>query len=321
MAASRQAFKRRIFQGVKTMSKPKIGFIGVGYMGHGMAKNLVQKGYPLWIKGNRNRTPVDSLVAMGATEVGSAREMAQACDIIHLCLSNSPQVEDVFGGPDGILAGARDGLIVIDTTTADPVSTAKLAEALAAKGGKLIDAPLGRTPKEAEAGTLDAMIGADEATYQHVLPVIECWAGNITHVGGPGAGHKMKLLMNFISMGYASLYAEATVLGAAVGIPPAKVRQVIGSSRLTNGFFETFMTYAVDREEVHKFTIANAAKDLRYVGAMADAAGLTTIMASAAKQYFAQAEASGHGGDFVPSITDRVGALNGLDMAAEAKKK
>jgi 3-hydroxyisobutyrate dehydrogenase-like beta-hydroxyacid dehydrogenase len=154
-----------------------------------------------------------------------------------------------------------------------------------------------------------------------VLPVIECWAGNITHVGGPGAGHKMKLLMNFISMGYASLYAEATVLGAAVGIPPAKVRQVIGSSRLTNGFFETFMTYAVDREEVHKFTIANAAKDLRYVGAMADAAGLTTIMASAAKQYFAQAEASGHGGDFVPSITDRVGALNGLDMAAEAKKK
>jgi 3-hydroxyisobutyrate dehydrogenase-like beta-hydroxyacid dehydrogenase len=98
------------------------------------------------------------------------------------------------------------------------------------------------------------------------------------------------------------------------------VRQVIGSSRLTNGFFESFMTYAVDREEVHKFTIANAAKDLRYVGAMADAAGLTTIMASAAKQYFAQAEASGHGADFVPSITDRVGALNGLDMAVEAKK-
>jgi 3-hydroxyisobutyrate dehydrogenase-like beta-hydroxyacid dehydrogenase len=302
------------------MSKPKIGFIGLGYMGHGMAKNLVQKGYPLWVKGNRNRAPIDSLIGMGATEVATAREMAQVCDIIHLCLSNSPQVEAVFDGPDGILAGARDGLIVIDTTTADPVSTAKLAEALAAKGGTLVDAPLGRTPKEAEAGMLDAMVGADEAVFAQVLPVIECWAGNISHVGGPGTGHKMKLLMNFISMGYASLYAEVTVLGAAVGIPPAKVRQVIGNSRLTNGFFESFMTYAVDREEVHKFTIANAAKDLRYVGAMADAAGLTTIMASAAKQYFAQAEASGHGADFVPSITDRVGALNGLDMAAEAKK-
>ena len=302
------------------MSKPKIGFIGLGYMGHGMAKNLVQLGYPLWVKGNRNREPVESLVGMGAVEVGSAREMAQVCDIIHLCLSNSPQVEGVFAGEDGILAGARDGLIVIDTTTADPISTARLAKALADKGGTLVDAPLGRTPTEAEAGTLDCMVGCEAAVFETVKPVLECWAGNISHVGPTGSGHKMKLLMNFISMGYAALYAEATVLGAAVGIAPAKVRQVIGSSRLTNGFFETFMTYAVDREEVHKFTIANAAKDLRYVGAMADAAGLTTIMASAAKQYFAAAEASGHGGDFVPSITDRVGAINGLDMAAEAAK-
>ncbi|MFT6537880.1 MAG: 3-hydroxyisobutyrate dehydrogenase-like beta-hydroxyacid dehydrogenase, partial [Loktanella salsilacus] len=151
-----------------------------------MAKNLVQKGYPLWVKGNRNRAPIDSLIGMGATEVANAREMAQVCDIIHLCLSNSPQVEAVFDGPDGILAGARNGLIVIDTTTADPVSTAKLAEALAAKGGTLVDAPLGRTPKEAEAGTLDAMVGADEAVFAQVLPVIECWAGNISHVGGPG---------------------------------------------------------------------------------------------------------------------------------------
>ena len=130
----------------------------------------------------------------------------------------------------------------------------------------------------------------------------------------------MKLLMNFISMGYASLYAEATVLGAAVGVPPAKVREVIGSSRLANGFFDTFMTYAVDREEVHKFTISNAAKDLRYVNAMADDAGLVTVMAAAAKQYFAHVEAAGHGADFVPKITDHVGKLNGLDMAAEAAK-
>jgi len=110
------------------MNETKIGFIGVGYMGHGMAKNVLQNGYPLWVKGNRNRTPVDSLVGMGATEVSTAREMAQACDVIHLCLSNSPQVEDIFNGPDGILAGARDGLVVIDTTTADPTSTMMLAE-------------------------------------------------------------------------------------------------------------------------------------------------------------------------------------------------
>jgi len=302
------------------MNETKIGFIGVGYMGHGMAKNVLQNGYPLWVKGNRNRTPVDSLVGMGATEVSTAREMAQACDVIHLCLSNSPQVEDIFNGPDGILAGARDGLVVIDTTTADPTSTMMLADALKAKGGTLVDAPLGRTPKEAEAGTLDAMVGCDDAIFGKIKPILDCWAGNITHVGPTGSGHKMKLLMNFISMGYAAMYAEMTVMGAAVGLPPAKVREVIGSSRLSNGFFETFMTYAVDREEVHKFAISNASKDLRYLNAMADDAGLVTVMASAAKQYFAHVEASGNGGDYVPTLTDHVGRMNGLDMAEEAKK-
>ncbi|QIE42280.1 NAD(P)-dependent oxidoreductase [Rhodobacteraceae bacterium SC52] len=302
------------------MTKATVGFLGLGYMGHGMAKNLLQKGHPLVVKGNRNRTPVDSLVGLGATEAANPREMAEQCDIIHLCLSNSPQVESVFRDADGILAGARDGLIVVDTTTADPTSTMVMAKELAAKNGHFVDAPLGRTPKEAEAGTLDAMVGCDPAIFDVIKPVLECWAGNITYVGPTGSGHKMKLLMNFISMGYASLYAEATVLGAAVGVPPAKVRQVIGSSRLSNGFFDTFMTYTVDREEVHKFTISNAAKDLRYLNAMADDAGLMTVMAGACKQYFAHVEASGNGGDFVPKLGDHVARLNGLDMELEAAK-
>ncbi len=257
-----------------------IGFIGVGFMGHGMASNLIKCGYPMWIKGNRNREPLESLIAKGAQEATTPREMAQHCDIIHLCLSNSLQVEAVIRGCDGVLAGARDGLIVIDATTADPNSTAVLVDELAEKGATLVDAPLGRTPKEAEAGTLDAMVGCDEATFAKIKPVLECWAGNITHVGGTGSGHKMKLLMNFISMGYAALYAEATVLGASVGLQPAKVREVIGSSRLSNGFFDTFMTYAVDRDrEVHKFTIENASKDLRYVNTMAAEAGVVNVMA------------------------------------------
>lgn len=302
------------------MSKAKVGFIGLGYMGHGMAKNLIQNGYPLTVKGNRNRDPIVSLTGIGAVEAATAKEMAETCDIIHLCLSNSPQVENVFRGPEGILAGARKGLIVIDTTTADPTSTAVLASELAAKGGVYVDAPLGRTPKEAEEGTLDAMVGCDDATFAAIKPVIACWAGNITHVGPTGSGHKMKLLMNFVSMSYAALYAETTMLGAAVGIPPAKVREVLGSSRLANGFFDTFMTYAVDREEIHKFTISNAAKDLRYLNAMADDAGVMTVMAAAAKQYFAHVEAAGNGADFVPKLTDHVGRLNGLDMNVEAAK-
>lgn len=301
--------------------KPVIGFIGVGPMGHGMAANILQSGYPLMVKGNRNRAPVEDLLVQGATEASSPRTMAEHCDIIHICLSNSPQVESVIRGPDGILAGGKPGLIVVDCTTADPTSTLALAAELTSAGMHMVDAPLGRTPKEAEAGQLDAMIGADQATLSKILPVVECWAGNINHVGPVGAGHKMKLIMNFISMGYAALYSEATVLAAKSGLSPQAVRQVIGSSRLSNGFFETFMKYTVDRDpNAHVFSIANAAKDVRYAANMASEADVVNIIGAAVKHYFTHAEATGHSGDNVPMLGDLVAALNGIDMAEEVKK-
>ena len=301
--------------------KPVIGFIGVGLMGHGMAKNILKGGYDLWIKGNVNREPVDSLLGMGAKEAASPKEMAEACDIIHICLSNSPQVEAVIRGPDGILAGAREGLIVIDTTTADPVSTMALAEEMAAQGVKMVDAPLGRTPKEAEEGKLDAMVGCDEGDFATVSPVIDCWAGTITRIGPTGSGHKMELLMNFLGAAYAALYSETAALGAKVGISPHTFRDVIGPSRLGSGFFGTFMTYVCERDrDAHKFSIANMSKDIRYVNAMATDAGVMNVMAAAAKHYFTHAEAVGAGQDYVPMLSDHVGRLNGLDMEAEVKK-
>jgi len=296
-------------------SKPTVGFIGVGLMGHGMAKNILQGGYPLVIKGNRNRKPVDNLVSLGATEVQTAREMAQQCEIIHLCLSNSPQVESVIRGPDGILAGGRDGLIVVDTTTADPTSTMALADEMAAKGVAMVDAPLGRTPKEAEAGTLDAMVGASPDAFAKVAPVIECWSGSINHIGPVGSGHKMKLIMNFMSMSYASIYAEALSMAVKSGLTPQSVRDVMAPSRMGCGFFETFMACAVGGDpNAHKFAIANAAKDLRYVASMATAAGVMNPIGAAARNYFDQAEAAGKGQDYVPTIANHIAALNGADL-------
>ena len=301
--------------------KPVIGFVGLGLMGHGMAKNIRQKGYELWVRGRSNRAPVDSLVSMGAKEAASPKEMAAKCDVIHLCLSTSAQVEEVVRGEDGILAGARPGLIVIDTSTADPGSTVKLAKELAAKGAHMVDAPLGRTPKEADAGTLDAMVGCDEELFDTIKVVIECWAGTITRIGPIGSGHKMKLLMNFIGMSYGALYSEAVVLGAKIGIPPQTIRNVIGPSRMGNGFFETFMRYVVDRDrDAHKFAIANAAKDLRYINNIAADAQVVAVMASAARHYYAHVEAIGHADDYVPMLSDHVGVLNGVNMEDEVRK-
>ena len=301
--------------------KPVIGFVGVGYMGHGMAANILKGGYPLWVKGHRNRQPVEDLVGRGAQEAASPREMAERCDIVHLCLSNSPQVEAVIRGEDGILASGKSGLIVIDTTTADPVSTATLAEELSAAGMTLVDAPLGRTPAEAEAGTLDTMVGADPDVFERIRPVIECWAANINHLGPVGSGHRMKLIMNFLSMGYAALYSEALTLATKSGLTPQNVQQVIGSSRMNNGFFETFMRYAIDRDrDAHKFTIANASKDVRYAANMASDAGVMNLMGAAIKHYFTQAEAVGKGSDYVPMMSDHIAALNGIDLAEAVEK-
>lgn len=301
-------------------AKPTIGFIGVGYMGHGMAKNILKGGYPLWIKGNRNRQPIDSLVGMGANEASSIKELAEKCDIIHLCLSNSEQVQAAIRD-NGILAGARPGTIVIDTSTSDPTVTLTLAAELGEAGMHMVDAPLGRTPKEAESGELDAMVGCSEEIFAQVQPVVDCWAGTITRIGEVGTGHKMKLLMNFLGASYASLYSEAISLGAAVGISPHAFREVIAPSRLGSGFFNTFMQYVCERDEnAHKFSIDNMAKDIRYVNAMATDAGVMNVMASAARHYYTHTQAIGAGGDFVPMLSDHVGRLNGLDIDAIARE-
>lgn len=299
---------------------PTIGFIGLGFMGHGMAKNIRKGGYEMQVKGNRNRAPVESLLGMGAVEAASPKAMAEACDIVFLCLSNSPQVEAVIWGEDGILASGKAGLIVVDTTTSNPVSTMALAAELDAAGMALVDAPLGRTPVEAEAGTLDAMVGADDADFEVVRPVIDCWAGTITHLGPVGSGHKMKLVMNFLSLGYGALYAEAFTMAAKVGLSPQAVRGVIGGSRMGCGFFETYTRAMVDRErDAHKFSIDNAAKDVGYVAAMAADAGMANPMSAAVRNAYAMAQAQGRGGDYVPFLADHVAAMNGVDLPAEVK--
>jgi 3-hydroxyisobutyrate dehydrogenase-like beta-hydroxyacid dehydrogenase len=299
--------------------KPIVGFVGLGLMGHGIAKNILKGGYGLWVKG-RSRGPIESLVALGAREAASLADLAAHCDVVQLCLSNSEQVEGVLRGEGGLIGVARAGLIVIDSSTSDPGSTATLAKELGARGAIMVDAPLGRTPKEAEEGALDAMIGCDEATLATIAPIVRCWAKAITHVGPVGSGHKMKLLMNFIGMSYGALYSETVVLGAKIGISPQMIRSVIAPGRMGNGFFDTFMHYVVDRDpDAHKFTIANAAKDLRYINNLANEARLMNVIGSAVKQYYAHVEAIGHGDDYVPMLSDHVGALNGVSMEKVAR--
>lgn len=302
-------------------SKPTVGFIGVGFMGHGLAKNILLGGYDLWIKGNRNRVPIDSLVGKGAIEAKSIAEMVQQCDVIHLCLPNSKSVDDVIRGAGGILETGKPGLIVIDTSTALPDLTVEISQALAAKGMKMVDAPLGRTPKEAEEGTVDAMVGGSEADVAAVTPIIECWSGTIKHIGPVGSGHRMKLVMNFLAMSFGALYAEALSMSAKSGISPQVFQQVIGPSRMGGGFFDTFTKGSVERDpEAHKFALVNALKDIGYAHQMATDAGVVGLMSGAAKQYYTYANANGGGEDYLPVLADHVARMNGFDLEEAVKK-
>lgn len=295
------------------MSKERIGFIGVGFMGHGMAKNILAKGYALTIMGNKNRAPVESLVALGAKEVRTAADVAANSDILFLCVTDSPTIERIVRGEGGIKAGAKRGMVLVDCSTANPVSTLEIAAELAAIGVDFVDAPLGGTPVQAEAGQLSAMVGADPAVFARVKPVIESWASKIVHLGPVGAGHKMKLLNNFLSMGYAAIYAEALALGQKVGISIETFDSVVRGGRMDCGFYQTFMGYALEgNPEAHKFTLQNGFKDLRYVDAMANAAQIANPMSAAAKNLFGQAVGAGNGQKYVPMISDYVAELAGV---------
>ena len=295
------------------MTKPVIGFIGVGLMGAGMAKNILTQGYSLVIMGHTNREPVERLKKLGATEATSPKELASKVDIVHLCVTGSPQVEAIMNGPDGIFASGKKGLIVIDCSTSNPVSTMALAESAQAHGMTLIDAPLGRTPAEAEAGTLDTMVGADQATFDKVKPILDCWAGNVVHLGPVGLGHKMKLINNFIAMGYAALYSEAIGIARKAGLSKEQFHAVIGSSRMRNGFYDTFMKWTMEGDEnAHRFTISNAHKDMRYLSSLANEVGALHPIQAMVKNSFAGMEASGQAQRYVPMLADFVAIQNGL---------
>jgi 3-hydroxyisobutyrate dehydrogenase-like beta-hydroxyacid dehydrogenase len=292
---------------------PRVGFVGVGHMGHGMARNLLEKGYPLTIVAHRNRVPVDDLVGRGATEAASLRDLAAVSDIVVLCVTGSAQVEAVLRGEQGLAAALAPGSIVVDCSTSDPGSTAVLAAELAAAGIRYADAPLGRTPADAEAGNLDVMVGAEHDVLERIRPVLEAFAGKVVHVGGIGDGHRVKLLNNFLSLGYAALFAEVFALARKVGIAPEDLDRVISGGRLDSGFYQTFSGWIIDGDpESHRFTMVNALKDLTYVDAMATAAGLVNPVGAAARNSFAAAVAAGEGESYIPLLTDVVARINGL---------
>ena len=293
--------------------KQIIGFIGIGYMGVGMAKNILASGYELYILGHKKRKNIERLITLGAIELSTPKELADKCDIIHICVNDSPTVEKIMLGENGILETPHKDLIIVDTSTSDPVSTLKLIDLCKKQNVIFIDAPLSKTPKEAEEGTLDCMIGADKNILEKLRPIIETWASNIIHVGAAGNGHKMKLINNFIALGYGALYSEALITAQKAGLTIDDFHAVIGSGRMRNGFYDTFMKYVHGGDKnAHQFTLKNALKDMSYLTSLTNSIGINNQIQSSIRNSYAIAVNTNKGDDFVPQLYDVIATLNGL---------
>lgn len=304
------------------MANPRIGMIGLGLMGHGIAKNLVTKGFPMTVRAHRNRKPLEDLLAAGAKEAKTNADVARGSDVVILCVTGAPQVEEIVFGADGIAAAARDGMIVIDTSTSEPATTAKAREALAAKGVRLVDAPLSRTPVEAEQGRLNTMVGADNATFAALKPVFGAYCENVVHAGPPGHGLVLKLINNFVAQAMCTAFAEALAAATKSGLSIAKLHQLMSAGPINSPMFQMIVGKAMEGDLTGlKFTLVNACKDLRYYTHFTESLMLPSIVGEAVHQSLVTANALGFGDKFVPSLIEAQQKLAGLDILGHAQKK
>ncbi|MGR5360683.1 NAD(P)-dependent oxidoreductase [Vibrio mediterranei] len=285
------------------MTKPVIGFIGLGLMGGNMVENLQNRGYELNVM-DLNKDAVAACVARGAKEATTAKELAENSDIVMLCLTTSAVVEKVVYGDEGILAGIKEGSTLIDFGTSIPASTRKIGEELAARGAGMIDAPLGRTPAHAKDGLLNIMAAGDIDTFNKVKPVLDEQGENVFHLGALGAGHVTKLVNNFMGMTTVATMSQAFAVAKLAGVDGQQLFDIMSAGPSNSPFMQFCKFYAVDGEEKLGFSIANANKDLGYFLEMVSDLGTESLIAEGTSKSLQAAVDAGLAQNDVPVMFD-----------------
>jgi 3-hydroxyisobutyrate dehydrogenase-like beta-hydroxyacid dehydrogenase len=299
-----------------TDGKQRVGFLGVGLMGHGMARHILEKGgYPLTILGHRNRAPVEDLVARGASEAKDAASLAAASNVVFTCLPSAVEMEAVYLDDGGLLAGATPGTIFVDTTTNEPAVTRKVGAALEAGGCGLIDAALGRTPKEVDEGRASTYVGGNPDMIAKVRPIIETYADTIVICGPLGAGATCKLLNNAISMGMVMMISETFATAARLDVDLAALSEVLSAGGVNSGMWRAVKPWILDGDTSGlKATIRTGAKDIRAYGRMAEDAGVAAFIGQAINQSFRLIVNEGHADQLMPLLPGILAELNGAKI-------
>lgn len=282
----------------------KVGIIGVGLMGHGIARNVLLSGaHSLTFLDHPGNQPVDELIGLGASARRTPAEVAAASEVVILCVTGSPQVEAIVAGDNGLTLGLKPGTVIVDCSTALPDSTIRMGEIVKAAGGDYLDAPMTRTAKHAHEGTLNLLVGGDAGVLEEVRPLLSTFTETVDHVGTLGHGHRLKLLHNYVSIGFMTLLAEAAAQAADAQVDPQVLVDVLASGGGASVAMERLAPYIVDGDrEGLPFFVSNAQKDIGYYRAMAEASGAQKTIADGVFNAISRATEAGHGQDYVPEL-------------------
>lgn len=264
---------------------PTIGYVGLGNMGGALARRL-QLTQPLQVY-DLDSANVQRLVDTGASACASLRELASRCDVIFLCLPTSDHVRNALFGVDGLASALREGSLIIDQTTGDPIATRAMAADLALRGVDLVDAPVSGGAQGAEAGTIAIMVGASDAQYARVLPLLHAISPNVFHAGGVGAGQVIKLVNNMLSGALRLLTFEGVALAAKNGIDPQRACEILMAGGARSAFLEKFMAPHIIKGNLSPgFTLGLMHKDVRLACQLGSDSGVPMFFGNLARELY-----------------------------------
>ena len=292
----------------------RIGFIGLGIMGRGMAANILKAGFPLTVW-NRTRDKTEALAAVGASVAVTPAALAAASDIIITCVSDTPDVQAVILDEDGVLHGAQPGSLVIDMSTISPAVTQQIAAALAERDVAMLDAPVSGGSEGAARGTLSIMVGGSAESLERAMPVLQTMGQRITHVGPSGAGQTVKLVNQVIVVGNCLAMAEGLMLAQAGGVDLEKALEAVSGGAAGSWMLSNRGPQILARDFRPGFTIALQQKDLRLVLEAADAVGTPVPGTALVFQLYRTLEARGLSGDGNHALIKALETLAGFEVA------
>jgi len=285
----------------------------LGIMGQGMSRNLVQAGFEVTVW-NRTAAKTEPLVALGARAAVSPAAVAAACNIIIICVSDTPDVEAVITGPNGVIAGAAAGSLVIDCSTISPTVTQKLATLLAEHGVAMLDAPVSGGSEGAAKGTLSIMVGGEARDFERALPVLQAMGKKITHVGGHGAGQTVKLVNQILVVGHALAMSEALLFAQAGGVNLRTALTAVEAGAAGSWMLSNRGPQILERDWRPGFTIDLQQKDVRLVLAAADDLGVPLPGTGLIFQLYRSLQAQGLGSEGNHALIKALEHLAGFEV-------